>query len=83
MIKPLCDLFDVGDVRILLVALEALEAILKSATDSSKLVQLIDEAEGIDKLESLQEHENQVTFNICLILLSNNNYDTDISTGSI
>jgi importin subunit alpha-6/7 len=61
VIKPLCDLLDVGDVRILMVTLEAFEAILKIVPDCSKIVQLVDEAEGIDKLENLQEHENQVS----------------------
>jgi hypothetical protein len=59
-IEPLCDLLDVGEVRILLVAMEALESILKHG-EASKVdcAILIDEAEGVDKLELLQEHENE------------------------
>ena len=57
-VRHLCDLLDVGEVRILIVAMEALEAILKLSTESSNYVTLVDEAEGIEKLENLQEHEN-------------------------
>ena len=59
-IEPLCDLLDVAEVRILLVAMEALESILKHG-ESAKMdcTTLIDEAEGVDKLELLQEHENE------------------------
>lgn len=59
-IEPLCDLLDVAEVRILLVAMEALESILKHG-DAAKMdcSALIDEAEGVDKLELLQEHENE------------------------
>ena len=62
VVRPLCDLLDVGEVRILIIAMEALEAILKSARDTTALVQMIEESEGIDKLETLQEHENQEVY---------------------
>lgn len=61
-IKNICDLLDVGEVRILLVAMEALEAILKNAPESSNYLQLVDEAEGIERLENLQEHENHEVY---------------------
>jgi len=61
-IKSICDLLDVGEVRILLVAMEALEAILKQSSEVSNYAQLVDEAEGIDKLESLQDHENNEVY---------------------
>eukprot|EP01041_Mallomonas_annulata_P011890 gene11890-24914_t len=60
-IRPLCDLLDVGEVRVLLVAMDALDSILKHSGDSN-FTKLVDEAEGIEKLENLQEHENQEVY---------------------
>jgi HEAT repeat protein len=57
-IRPICDLFEVGEVRIILLAMEALQAIFKSGIDIERITTLIDEVEGVDKLEALQEHEN-------------------------
>jgi hypothetical protein len=62
-ISPLCDLLMVGDVRLLSLAMDSIEALFKTmknqSNDIEKLVKLIDEAGGIDKLENLQEHENE------------------------
>ena len=42
--------------------MEALEAILKSASEGNKYSQLVDEADGIEKLENLQEHESHEVY---------------------
>lgn len=60
-IRQICDLLDVGEVRILLVAIDALEAILKNSSGNN-YAQLVDEAEGIEKLENLQDHENHEVY---------------------
>ena len=66
-IKPLCDLLTCSDARIITVALEGLENILKvgeaerqlgGPTASNPYATLIDEAEGLDKIEELQNHAN-------------------------
>jgi importin subunit alpha-1 len=60
-IQPLCDLLSVGEPKIILIALDGLETLLKTSETSSsfpKCTLLIDEAGGIDTLEKLQEHEN-------------------------
>ncbi|XP_075641480.1 importin subunit alpha-like [Castanea sativa] len=65
-IKPLCDLLICPDPRIVTVCLEGLENILKvgeaeknmGKTDVNLNAQLIDDAEGIDKIENLQSHDN-------------------------
>ena len=65
-IKPLCDLLGVQDSRIISVALEALDNLLKvgqadstaSGTDENEYATLVEEAEGLDKLEDLQSHAN-------------------------
>lgn len=66
-IKPLCDLLACPDPRIVTVCLEGLENILKvgeveknlgQSGDVNFYAQLIDEAEGLEKIENLQSHDN-------------------------
>ena len=65
-IKPLCDLLVCPDPRIVTVCLEGLENILKVGeaeknlgnSDVNLYAQLIDEAEGLEKIENLQSHDN-------------------------
>ncbi|GAB2294296.1 Inositol monophosphatase 1 [Dionaea muscipula] len=66
-IKPLCDLLACPDPRIVTVCLEGLENILKvgeaeknlgNSGDMNYYTQLIDEAEGLEKIENLQSHDN-------------------------
>uniref|UniRef100_A0A8B9ZU13 Importin subunit alpha n=1 Tax=Anas zonorhyncha TaxID=75864 RepID=A0A8B9ZU13_9AVES len=66
-IKPLCDLLTVMDSKIVQVALNGLENILRLGEQESKCsgtginpyCALIEEAYGLDKIEFLQSHENQ------------------------
>jgi importin subunit alpha-6/7 len=65
-IKPLCDLLACSDPRIVTVALEGLENILKIGAAESEhqggenpYAQLVDESEGLDKIEELQNHANE------------------------
>jgi importin subunit alpha-6/7 len=61
--RPLCDLLEVGDTRILGVALDALDAILKSApVGNTAYISLVDESEGVEKLEQLQEHADPTIY---------------------
>ncbi|XP_031101329.1 importin subunit alpha-like [Ipomoea triloba] len=63
-IKPLCDLLACHDPRIVTVCLEGLQNILKigeaekDADGVNKFGQLIEEADGLDKIENLQSHDN-------------------------
>uniref|UniRef100_A0A1J3HH52 Importin subunit alpha n=1 Tax=Noccaea caerulescens TaxID=107243 RepID=A0A1J3HH52_NOCCA len=66
-IKPLCDLLVCPDPRIITVCLEGLENILKvgeaemalgNTGDTNYFAQLIDDAEGLEKIENLQSHDN-------------------------
>lgn len=65
-IKPLCDLFVCPDPRIVTVCLEGLENILKvgeaeknmGTGDVNCYAQLVEEAEGLEKIENLQSHDN-------------------------
>uniref|UniRef100_A0A5B6Z643 Importin subunit alpha n=1 Tax=Davidia involucrata TaxID=16924 RepID=A0A5B6Z643_DAVIN len=66
-IKPLCDLLVCPDPRIVTVCLEGLDNILKVGESEKNLghtgnvnlyVQLIEDAEGLEKIENLQSHDN-------------------------
>lgn len=66
-IKPMCDLLVCPDPRIVTVCLEGLENILKvgeaeknlgQSGDVNVYAQMIDDAEGLEKIENLQSHDN-------------------------
>lgn len=66
-IKPLCDLLTCSDARIVTVSLEGLENILKVGEAEKDMgntgginlyARYIDEAEGLEKIEALQQHDN-------------------------
>jgi len=78
-LKPLIDLLAISDNKLILIVLEALENILavgdqlvknrQEATNTFTL--LIEEAEGIDRLEALQSHENTQIYDKVVRLLEN------------
>ncbi|KAM7280207.1 hypothetical protein ACFE04_007341 [Oxalis oulophora] len=66
-IKPLCDLLVCPDPRIVTVCLEGLENILRVGEADKEMgkngginlyAQMIDECDGLDKIENLQAHDN-------------------------
>lgn len=66
-VKPLCDLLACPDPRVVTVTLEGLENILKvgeaekslgNTGDYNLYAQMIDDAEGLEKIENLQSHDN-------------------------
>lgn len=62
-IKPLCDLLSCSDTRIITVALEGLENILRvgekeSQSPTNPYASFIEEADGLTKIEDLQNHQN-------------------------
>ena len=65
-IKPLCDLLICNDPRLVTVALEGIENVLKAGeyeapnnSGTNPYTAFVDEAEGLDKLEQLQNHQNE------------------------
>ncbi|KAL6142552.1 hypothetical protein ACLB2K_060832 [Fragaria x ananassa] len=77
-IKPLCDLLICPDPRIVTVCLEGLENILKVGEAEKNLgmtggvnlfAQAIDEAEGLEKIENLQTHDNAEIYEKAVKLL--------------
>jgi hypothetical protein len=78
-IKPLCDLLEVKDVKVLTVALEGLENILRIGEQEKQgefndVATLIDEVDGVTKIQELQYHTNEGNFwyriFICVLLIS-------------
>ena len=64
-IPPLCELLEVNDAKIVTVALEGLENILKAGEDlknqnggENPHAVLIEQANGLDKINNLQQHED-------------------------
>ncbi|KAF6156593.1 hypothetical protein GIB67_014572 [Kingdonia uniflora] len=66
-IKPLCDLLACPDPRVVTVCLEGLENILKVGEADKEMgntnglnafAQMMDDCDGLDKIENLQSHDN-------------------------
>jgi hypothetical protein len=77
-IKPLCDLLVCSDARIITVALEGLENILKvgekeakSSNGLNQFANYVEEAEGLDKIEALQSHQNNDIYEKAVKILEN------------
>lgn len=69
-IEPLCNLTSIHDARIMSVALEGLENILRvgqkekdtSNAEYNEYARMIEAAGGLDKIEALQSHSNQEVY---------------------
>mmetsp|Transcript_49092 Transcript_49092/g.72936 ORF Transcript_49092/g.72936 Transcript_49092/m.72936 type:complete len:554 (+) Transcript_49092:72-1733(+) len=75
-IRPLCDLLTVADTKIVTIALEGLENILKVGEEDSnvsgqpnQMATYIAEAEGLTKIEQLQQHDNNDVYDKCIKIL--------------
>jgi importin subunit alpha-6/7 len=75
-IPPLCDLLSGNDPKIVTIALEGIENILKvGETDSvnhggqNQMAIAVTEAEGLNKIEELQSHSNNDIYEKCIKIL--------------
>jgi importin subunit alpha-6/7 len=76
-IEPLCNLLSVHDNRIVSVALEGLENILRvgekeketAQSDQNEFARLVEAAGGLDRIEALQQHTNQEVYEKAVRLL--------------
>jgi len=72
ILKPLCDLMVVSDVKVITVALEGLENILRVASAVNKLEDTLEYLHNqgcVEKIEALQEHNNKVIYNRAVKIL--------------
>lgn len=85
-IKPMCDLLVCPDPRIITVCLEGLENILKvgesektmgNTGDVNPYAQMIDDAEGLEKIENLQSHDNNEIYEKAVKILETYWIDDD------
>jgi len=77
-IRPLCDLLTVSDPKIVTIALEGLENILRVGEEEARLTNsqnqmavFVSEAEGLNKIEDLQQHSNNEIYERCIKMLEN------------
>lgn len=75
-IRPLCDLLTGSDPKIVTIALEGLENILKVGEDEARatngqnpMAVFVSEAEGLNKIEDLQQHSNHEIYEKCIKIL--------------
>jgi len=75
-IPPLCELLSSTDIKIMTVALEGLENILKVGESDAKITgqgnpytEYVESVDGLDKLEALQRHPNAEIYNKCFKIL--------------
>ena len=66
-IAPLCSLLVVADSKVVTVALEGLENILKAAQSAgeqifNRVASMVNDAGGVASIEELQNHENQAIY---------------------
>ena len=76
-VPPLVNLLDKPDVRIVSVALEGIENILKcgqrnlNRDGTNPFVGVVERCCGVDKIEDLQRHENHKIYDMAVKILEN------------
>jgi importin subunit alpha-2 len=71
-LKPMCDLLDASDERTVCVILDGLSNILSAAQkqgEVEKVATVIEECEGLDKIENLQTHQNEEVYQKALDII--------------
>jgi importin subunit alpha-6/7 len=74
-VPALCSLLTVSDTKIVTVALEGLENMLKAGVQrqgqiNDRILEMFDECGGITKLEELQDHQNPNIYNRALKIIT-------------
>lgn len=70
VIEPMCNLLDAKDPQVVHVALDGLNNILKTYESSYAVIaEEIERVGGLDKIESLQTHENSEVYDLAYELI--------------
>lgn len=69
-IESLCSVLDASDTRIVMIVLEAIDKILNVGQVSQRnYSSFVDESDGLDKMEQLQEHENVAIYDKVVLII--------------
>lgn len=87
VIPPLCDLLTSKDADVIIVILEAIANILKAADSVNQtldICRLIEESDGLDKIELLQKHSSENVYHMAQNIIDKyfsdeNNEDQEIA----
>lgn len=82
VIPPFCNLLNIRDAQIVQVVLDGLNNILKKAgTRLDEICQKIEECGGLDKIEHLQNHENEEIYKLAYEIIDSFFSDDDDEIG--
>merc|ERR1711962_1899930 len=73
VLKPFCDLLDLNDEKLVCVVMDGLMNILSTAAqngEADKICEVIEECEGLDKIENLQTRENEQVYKKALAIIT-------------
>lgn len=71
-IDAVCSILNVNDSKMLMVGLDAIEAILKVGKHRGKdYISFVDECDGLEKLENLQTHEDDAVYEKAVNIIEN------------
>ena len=73
VLKPFCDLLDTKDEKTVTVVMDGLVNMLSMAAqhgEADKICEMIEEAEGLEKIEELQTHENETVYKKALNIIT-------------
>lgn len=71
-LKPMCDLLAGNDEKLSIVLLDGIYNILEAAKKQGEVLNVctaIEECDGLDKIEKLQEHENEIVYKKALHII--------------
>lgn len=72
MIGPFCSLLNVKDSQVVQVVLDGINNILKMAGEElESICTMIEECGGLDKIEMLQNHENEEIYKLAYEIVDN------------
>lgn len=72
VIPPFCDLLNCKDAQVIQVVLDGIHNMLKMAGPQTEhLANMIEECNGLDKIESLQSHDNIEIYKLAYEIIEN------------